>query len=115
MGLRVDRVLLGARAAQQFDELETSPLAGARSIIRRVLSLKRIWLADALHGEVVRKRVIPRDLVNRHGIDNLYVEDLPSFWRLLYSLAWQDHERLLVVLEIVDHRTYSKWFPGRHR
>ncbi len=108
MGLRIDRVLLGARAAQQFAELRTSRLPEARSIVRRVLSLKRIWLADALHGELVRKRTIPRGLVGRHEIDNLYVEDLPSFRRLHYSLTWHDHERLLVVLEIVNHPTYSK-------
>jgi hypothetical protein len=68
-----------------------------------------------LHGEVVKRDRIPRSLREKHGLENLYVEDLPSFWRLLYTLVRDRGERYIVVIEIVDHEAYSKWFQGRAR
>ncbi len=61
----------------------------------------------------MKKDRIPRALREKHGLENLYVEDLPSFWRFLYTIVRDRGERYLVVVEIVDHGTYSKWFPGR--
>lgn len=86
----------------------------ARSILKRVDSLAAILASDLLHGEVVKKP-LPRELVAKYGVDNLFVEDLPSFWRFLYSIAREGNQRHLMVLEIVDHRTYDKWFPNRGR
>lgn len=46
---------------------------------------------------------------------NLLVEDLPGFWRLIYTLVRDDRERTLVILEVVNHEEYDEWFPGRER
>lgn len=86
----------------------------ARSILKRIDALRTILVLDLLHGEVVKKP-LPRELVAKYGVDNLFVEDLPSFWRLIYSIAREGNERHLLILEIVDHATYDKWFPGRGR
>ena len=61
----------------------------------------------------MKKDRIPLGLLRKYNLDNLYVEDLPSFWRLLYTVARDRGERFVVVIEIVDHDAYSKWFPGR--
>ena len=95
--------------------LEGSTTKDAGSIAHRVHELRKVLLADCLHGEVVRKRSIPRPLRDRYGVSNLFVEDLPSFWRLLYTVVHEGPERHVVVLEIVDHRVYDRWFPGRGR
>ena len=86
----------------------------AKSIVRRVETLVAALPADLLHGEVVTKP-LPRELVAKYGVDNLFVEDLPSFWRLIYSIAREGNERHLVILEIVDHSIYDRWFPSRSR
>jgi hypothetical protein len=112
---RAEAIRLSRRAAASLDQLEASPASSARSVARRVQALKPLLLADCLHGEVVRKSSIPSPLRDRYEIENLYVEDLPSFWRLLYSVVKIDAARFILVLEIVDHRTYSRWFPGRRR
>lgn len=108
-------VLLSDAAARALDDLERRAARGDRkaaSVARRARSLRAILLADALHGEVAR-RPLPRELVARHGIANLYVEDLPDFWRLLYTIIRQNDRAFVVVVEIVDHGTYDRWFPGR--
>jgi len=113
MPLGASEIVLGAKATFALAELEHKSNREAVSIARRIRALKMILLADCLHGEVVSKDRIPRSLRDEHGLSNLYVEDLPSFWRLLYTIVRDGGIRYIVVVEIVAHRTYSRWFPGR--
>lgn len=108
-------VLLSERAGAALDALESSSSPDSQAIARRARALRPILLVDCLHGEVVKKSAIPRALKDRYGLENLYVEDLPKFWRLLYAIVKHKGQRLILVVEIVDHPTYSKWFPGRKR
>jgi hypothetical protein len=116
MPVRAQDVLLRESASKAIEALQKREAAdpAARSVLRRARALRAILLADALHGKVVRKP-LPAALVEKHGIDNLYVEDLPSFWRLLYSVARLELKVFVVVVEIVDHGAYDHWFPGRGR
>ena len=66
-------------------------------------------------AKVVKKDRIPKALKERYGLENLFVEALPSFWRLLYTIVRDRGERYIVVVEIVDHKAYDRWFPGRGR
>src|SRR3990170_5493563 len=113
MGLRAKEIVLSSDAARALDRLEDISDPTSVSTPRRIRALKPILLADCLHGEVVKKDRIPKALRDRHGLENLHVEDLPSFWRLLYTTVRDRGERNVVVIEIVDYRTYSRWFPGR--
>ncbi len=115
MGLRAKDVVLSSAAAESLQELQTGSAQNSASIVRRVRALKPILLADCLHGEVVKGDRIPKALKNRHRLENLFVEDLPSFWRLLYTVVRDRGERYIVVVEIVDHRTYDGWFRRRNR
>ncbi|HYU05883.1 MAG TPA: hypothetical protein VEM77_01715 [Thermoplasmata archaeon] len=63
----------------------------------------------------MKKDRIPKALKDKHGLENLFVEDLPSFWRLLYTIVRDRGERYIVVVEIADHRVYDRWSPGRSR
>ena len=108
-------VLLSERAGAALDALESSSSPDSRAIARRARALRPILLVDCLHGKVVKKSAIPRALKDRYGLKNLYVEDLPKFWRLLYAIVKDKGQHLILVVEIVDHPTYSKWFPGRKR
>lgn len=110
-------VLLSDAAEAALREVDRRAASGDRraaAIARRARALRGILLANALRGEVARKP-LPRELVARHGIANLYVEDLPDYWRLLYSVTRQDDQAFVMVVEIVDHATYDRWFPGRGR
>ena len=106
-------VLLSDRADAALKSLEVNASPRSRAIARRVRAYKPLLLVDCLHGELVRKNAIPGVLRARYGVENLYVEDLPDFWRLLYTIVKQDARRLVVVIEILDHVQYSRWFPGR--
>ena len=115
MGHRAKDVLHSATAARALEDLEAVSGRDSRSIARRARALRPILLADCLHGEVVKKDRIPEALRRKHGLENLFVEDLPSFSRFLYTIVRDRGERYVVVVEIVDHRAYDRWFPGRGR
>jgi hypothetical protein len=64
---------------------------------------------DAQRGEVVRQGFIPAYFRERYGVTNLYCMDLAAFHRCFYTIA----NRSVILLDIVDHPTYDRWFPGR--
>ena len=115
MTLRAEEVLLHPDAAATLARLDADPGPRARSIARRVRALGTTLLADCLHGEVVRRSAIPKAITLRYGVENLFVEDLPDFWRLLYAVVKRGEGRGVFVLAITNHREYSRWFPGRGR
>ena len=106
-------IILSPAAEAALQELESSSGKEAQSISRKVRSLRAALLNDCLHGELVRKPRLPASLVRLYAIENLFVEDLPSFWRLLYTIVHEGNDRVVVVIEIVNHRAYDRWFPGR--
>lgn len=113
MTLAAQQVVLGPRAWAALDHLEASSSPEGRTVARRVRALKPVLLGDCLHGEVVGRSAIPRARRERHGLENLCVEDLPDFWRLLYTVVRLGGRRVIVIVEIVSHKEYSRWFPGR--
>ncbi len=110
MGLRAKEVVLSQDAYRGLKQLDQNPDPPSASIARRVRALKAVLLADCLYGEVVKKDRIPKDLGVKYGLENLYVVDLPSFWRLLYTIVRDRGRRYIIVVEIVDHETYDRWF-----
>jgi len=108
-------VLLSDRVSEALLELERSSTPAALAIARRARAFKPVLLVDCLHGEVVRKGAIPKSLKATYGLENLYVEDLPAFWRMLYTVAKHDGRRVVVIVEIVSHKEHSRWFPGRRK
>lgn len=114
MGVRASDVFLTEDAQRSLQQLGGSTDGRLQAVARRVRSLAAVLRANVLHGEVVRGRFIPVEMRHR-GFDNLYAEDLPSFWRLLYSIVERAGERQVIILAIVDHATYDKWFPNRGR
>ena len=115
MGLRAADIVLSSSASKSLENLETGSDPNSASIARRIRALKPILLSDCLHGEVVKKDRIPRPLKDKHGVENLFVEDLPSFWRLLYTIVRDRGVRHIVIVEIVDHERYDGRFGRRDR
>ncbi|MFH1978007.1 MAG: hypothetical protein ABIJ92_01650 [Candidatus Aenigmatarchaeota archaeon] len=61
-------------------------------------------------GIPLKKYRIPKNLKD---IDNLWKYDLPSGWRLLYSLGKEGITIIALVLEWCDHDTYQKNYSGK--
>ena len=67
---------------------------------------------DVHYGNPVSKRLIPSEYKTKYGVKNLFRVELPSFWRMLYTLTADNQgvETLVIVIDIIDHKKYDKIF-----
>lgn len=62
-------------------------------------------------GRNVKKKLIPRKLMDKYKINNLWIYNLPSAWRLLYSITSPEKvEIIAVILDWMDHKDYERLF-----
>jgi len=61
-------------------------------------------------GIRVPHKLIPKLYLKKYDIQNLFKYDLPSGWRLLYSVTTTDLEIVAVILEYLNHKDYEKRF-----
>ncbi|HIJ10484.1 TPA: hypothetical protein HA278_00375 [Candidatus Woesearchaeota archaeon] len=65
---------------------------------------------DTFCATQVPKKLILKVYIEKYGIDNLWKYDLPSGWRLLYSVANSDIIVLAIIIEWFDHKNYERRF-----
>lgn len=65
---------------------------------------------NAFFGRNVKKELIPKKLIDKHNIDNLWVYNLRKDWRLLYTITGNNVEVLAIILDWMDHKDYEKLF-----
>jgi len=65
---------------------------------------------NAFCGIQIPKKLIPKIYLNKYKIDNLWKYDLPSGWRLIYSVANGEICVLSIILEWLDHKNYERRF-----
>ena len=112
------QVVLEAELTRWFRELGRQALAGrkeAQTLKRALDRLLETLSRDFQHGEVVPKSKIPPSLVSRFGVSNLYVEDLPDFHRMLYSVEGAEQVVTVLILTVFDHSEYDRLFRIRRR
>ncbi len=62
-------------------------------------------------GRNVKKKLIPRKLINKYKINNIWIYNLPDGWRLLYTITSPEKvEIIAVVLDWMNHKDYERLF-----
>ena len=78
-----------------------------KALIRAIKDIKE----NCYCGRNVRKKLIPKRLIEKYKINNLWIYNLPSAWRLLYSLTTSGEVNLVaVVLDWMNHKDYERLF-----
>ena len=78
-----------------------------RGIVRAIKFIQQ----NAFCGRNVRKELIPRKLIDKYTINNLWIYDLPDGWRLLYSVtSGGEIEVIAAVLDWMNHKDYERLF-----
>lgn len=84
---------------------DNSPLK--KSIRKAIENLK----VDAVCGERIRNRVIPKEYVKKYKIDNLWWYPLANAWRLVYSLTANEEIKIIaIIIEFFNHKDYERKF-----
>ena len=89
-----------------FNELsEKDPIK--KAIIKTIKNIKE----NCYCGKNVKKKLIPKKLIEKYQINNLWIYNLPASWRLLYSLTTSGEiELIAVILDWMNHKDYERLF-----
>ena len=74
-----------------------------------------VIVANPFYGENAKKDLIPKEYRQKYDADNLFIVDLPDYWRMIYTLESDEIEIIAFVLDIIDHNGYNKKFGFRKR
>ena len=107
-----DELIVHEDAELSYEAWEVLAARGrqpAQAVWNSILTAVARIRTNAQWGEVIRRSHIPRYFREKYGVSNLYCVDLAAFHRVFYTIA----NRNVIFLDLVDHPTYDKWFPGR--
>ena len=109
MSLRkpADKVVFGDhRTEKTFNSLREDDTL-KKSILKAIDNIKE----NVFCGENIPKKQIPKEYVQKYGVDNLWWYPLPNAWRLVYSIMGSDTiEILAVIIDYYDHKNYARKF-----
>lgn len=74
-----------------------------------------ILTSNPFYGENAKKYLIPKEYRQKYDADNLFIADLPDYWRMIYTLESDEIEIIAFVLDIIDHNQYNEKFRFRKR
>ena len=78
-----------------------------KAIIRAIGDIKE----NCYCGRNVRKKLIPKKLISKYKINNLWIYNMSSSWKLLYSLTTSGEiELIAVLLDWMNHKDYERLF-----
>ncbi len=112
-------IILSEEVSKQYEELNR--IVGEeiekgvessfhQSLLRAINRIKELLRQNPFLGNQVHKRLIPREYLNKYGVDNLWRVELPNRWRLLYSVYGGKLKITNFVLDFFDHKKYNKLF-----
>ena len=81
-----------------------------QTLLRSIERTRDLLRANPFYGNQISKKLIPKELIKNYEIDNLWKYDLPSGWRLLYSIANGEAVVIAIIIEWFDHKNYERRF-----
>ena len=99
-------VFISSELEKDFNELKNEdPIK--KAMVRAIKDLKE----NAFAGIQVPKRLIPKEYIQKYGVNNLWKYDLPRGWRLLYTITADNEVELIsAILEWFNHKEYERRF-----
>ena len=124
MDMRDVKLVLSEEASKEYLELQS--IVGEehakgitssenQSLLRSLERAREILKVNPTYGDHVERKKIPKEYVQKYGIDNLWRVELSKYWRLLYTLKGSEVEIITFVLDIMDHERYDKLFGYRKK
>ena|SRR3989344_6430756 len=116
--MKTFRIVLSDEAREVFEHLNKEAVHSKtdRMILNGIKQKIELIRQNSHYGDPIAKNLIPKEYFERYEISNLFRVELPSFWRMLYTLQGESKiEIVAFVLDIVDHKDYNKLFGYRKR
>ncbi len=75
----------------------------------------QILKTNPFYGENSKKKLIPKEYKEKYDATNLFITDLPDYWRMIYTLESDEIEIITFILDIISHDKYNKKFGFRKK
>ena len=85
------------------------------TLLNAINRVFNVIVNNPFYGENAKKDLIPKEYRQKYDADNLFIVDLPDYWRMIYTLERDEIEIIAFVLDIIDHEDYNKKFGFRKR
>ena len=85
------------------------------TLLNAINRLFDVIVNNPFYGENAKKYLIPKEYRQKYDADNLFIADLPDYWRMIYTLESDEIEIIAFVLDIIDHDQYDKKFKFKKR
>ena len=85
------------------------------TLLNAINRLFDVIVNNPFYGENAKKDLIPKEYRQKYDVSNLFIADLPDYWRMIYTLESDEIEIITFVLDIIDHDQYNKKFKFRKR
>ena len=106
------RVIFSPEAEEVYKHLNEISASSKidRSILNAINKKVELIKVNIHYGEPIAKRLIPEEYKTKFEATNLFRVELPSFWRMLYTLTDGESQIEIVafVLDVIDHKEYNK-------
>ena len=98
-------VFVDAELEESFNELSNDDMI-KKGIIRAIKANHE----NFSFGRNVKKELIPKNLIEKYKLTNLWIYDLPDGWRLIYSVTSKEIEIIAAILDWMNHKDYERLF-----
>ncbi|MBU0898318.1 MAG: hypothetical protein KKB03_01145 [Nanoarchaeota archaeon] len=117
--MKIIRIKLSPEAEEVYKHLnKEAPTSKIERMILRAINQKVELIKLNPHfGDPIAKKFFPEEYKRRYGITNLFRVELPTFWRMLYTLTdgKSEVEIIAFVLDVIDHKEYDKKFGYKRK
>ena len=107
-------VILSPEAEEVYNYLnnQASVSKQERMILKAINQKIELIKANPHYGDPIRKNLFPEEYIKKYGATNLFHVELPTFWRMIYTLTpgGSNIEVVAFILDIFDHKDYNKKF-----
>ena len=92
------------------EHLSGKSKSGLHTLLKSLEAKKEELLKNPFYGVQIQKKLIPNKYVEVHGVENLWKCNLALGWRAIYFIKGRENEIAVAIIDILDHKTYSKVF-----
>ncbi|MBT5023453.1 hypothetical protein HOK51_03885 [Candidatus Woesearchaeota archaeon] len=116
---KIIRIKLSPEAEEVYRYLNSKQAVSKldKNMLRAINQKISLIKCNPHFGNPVAKHLIPSEYKIKYYIKNLFRVELPSYWRMLYTVVDGETEIEIIafVLDIIDHNIYNKKFGYKKR
>ena len=103
------QIIFSTQAETVYNEIQNSNAKVDKSLVNAIQNKIQLIKENPHFGNPIKKKLIPKEY-KKYEIINLFRVELPSYWRMLYTLTDGETkiEIIAFVIEILNHKDYNK-------